>query len=76
LAVEPQTDSGMIYLGDPQQERIVVLDKRGDFKHQFRLSGEALRQLEALAISETPHVLYLIGENRLYAAPIPDFVAQ
>ncbi|MBN2393691.1 MAG: hypothetical protein JXR84_23365, partial [Anaerolineae bacterium] len=76
LAVEPQIDSGMIYLGDPQQERIVVLDKRGDFKHQFRLSGEALRQLEALAISETPHVLYLIGDNRLYAAPIPDFVAQ
>jgi hypothetical protein len=76
LAVEPQTDSGMIYLGDPQQERIVVLDKRGDFKHQFRLSGEALRQLEALAVSETPHVLYLIADNRLYAAPIPDFVAH
>ena len=76
LAVEPQTDSGMIYLGDPRQERIVVLDKRGDFKHQFRLSGEALRQLEALAVTETPHVLYLIADNRLYAAPIPEFVAQ
>ncbi|MGC9395371.1 MAG: hypothetical protein ACP5J4_10990 [Anaerolineae bacterium] len=76
LAVESQTDSGMIYLGDPQQERIVVLDKRGDFKHQFRLSDEALKQLEALAVSETPHVLYLIADNRLYAAPIPDFVAR
>jgi len=76
LAVESLADHGMIYLGDPQQERIVVLDKRGDFKHQFRLSGEALRQLEALAVSETPHILYLIADNRLYAAPIPDFVAR
>ncbi len=76
LAVEPQTDQGMIYLGDPRQERIIVLDKRGDFKHQFRLSSEALKQLEALAINETPHVLYLIAGNRLYAAPIPDFVAH
>lgn len=76
LAVEPQADRGMIYLGDPRQERIVVLDKRGEFKHQFRLSGEALRQLEALAVNEMPHVLYLIADNRLYAAPIPDFVAH
>lgn len=76
LAVEPETDQGMIYLGDPRQERIVVLDKRGEFKHQFRLSGEALKQLEALAITETPHVLYLIADNRLYAAAIPDFVAH
>ncbi len=76
LAMEPETDQGMLYLGDPRQERIVVLDKRGEFKHQFRLSGEALRQLEALAVNETPHVLYLIADNRLYAAPIPDFVAH
>lgn len=76
MAVEPEADLGMIYLGDPRQERIVVLDKRGEFKHQFRLSGEALRQLEALAVNETPHVLYLIADNRLYAAPIPDFVAH
>jgi len=76
LAVEPHADRGMLYLGDPRQERIVVLDKRGEFKHQFRLSGEALKQLEALAVNETPHVLYLIAGNRLYAAPIPDFVAH
>jgi hypothetical protein len=76
LAVEPNPDRGMLYLGDPRQERIVVLDKRGEFKHQFRISGEGLKQLEALAVNETPHILYLIAGNRLYAAPIPDFVAH
>lgn len=76
MTVEPQADTGMLYLGDPRQERILVLDKRGEFKHQFRLSGEALKQLEALAVNQTPHVLYLIAGNRLYAAPIPDFVVH
>ncbi len=76
LTVEPETEQGMLYLGDPRQERIVVLDKRGEFKHQFRLSSQALRQLEALAVNENPHVLYLIADNRLYAAPIPDFVTH
>lgn len=74
LAMEPHPERGLIYLGDTERERIVVLDKRGQFRHQFRLPSEELRQLEALAVSESPHVLYLIAANRLYAAPIPDFV--
>ncbi len=76
LVVEPDADEGLIYLGDPQRERILVLDKRGNFTHQFRLPGEALRQLEALAVSEDPHVLYMIAANQLYISPIPDFVAR
>jgi len=76
LVVEPDADKGQVYLGDPQRERIIVLDKRGNFMHQFRLPGDALKQLEALAITEEPHVLYMIAANRLYIAPIPDFVAH
>ncbi|HQE92079.1 MAG TPA: hypothetical protein PLH19_01770 [Anaerolineae bacterium] len=76
LVVESDVDKGLIYLGDPQRERILVLDKRGNFTHQFRLPGEALTQLEALAVSENPHVLYMIVANQLYIAPIPDFVTH
>ncbi len=76
LVVEPDADAGQVYLGDPQRERIIVLNKRGNFMHQFRLPGDALKQLEALAITEEPHVLYMIAANRLYSAPIPDFVAH
>ncbi len=75
LAVEPDPD-GLIYLGDAQHQRIVVLDKRGNFMHQFRLPGEELQRLEAIAVNETPHILYLIADNRLFAAPLPDFVAH
>lgn len=76
LAVEPGLDEGLLYLGDAQRQRVAVLDKRGNVMHQFRLPGEELLRLEALAVNETPHVLYLIAENRLLAAPLPDFVAH
>jgi hypothetical protein len=76
MAVEPDPETGLIYLGDSQHERIVVLDKHGDFAHQFRLPGDALKQLEAIAVSESPHILYLIAANRLYAALLPEFVSQ
>jgi hypothetical protein len=75
MVIEKSPETGRIYLGDPQKERIVVLDKRGHFLHQFRLPGEALQQLESLAIDEARHVLYLVTENRLYAASLPEFVS-
>ncbi len=75
FTLESDLEAGHIYLGDPQRGRIVVLDKRGNFQHQFQLSGTTLlRNLEALAVDERTSVLYFIAENRLYAAPIPDFV--
>jgi hypothetical protein len=73
MAMEDDPEEGRIYLGDPQQERIVVLDKRGHYLHQYRLSGKALRHLEILDVSEEPHVLYFVADNHLYAAPIPEF---
>ena len=76
MSIERDAERGQIYLGDPQNERVIVLDKRGHFLHQYRLSGNTLKQLESLAINEEPHVLYLIAENRLYAAAIPEFTGQ
>jgi len=76
LATEPDSANEYIYLGDSLHGCIVVLSQRGDFMHQFRLPGEALQQLEAIAVNQNPRVLYLITENRLYAAPLPDFAAQ
>lgn len=75
LAVDQAPEDGHIYLGDPRRERIVVLDKQGRFLHQFRLSNQMLEHLEALAISRsvTNGILYFIADNRLYAAPLPDF---
>ena len=75
MAVEADPDMGLLYLGDAVQQRIVVLNKQGVFQHQFRLPEESLQQLEALAVTTKPHNLYLIAGNKLYAAPIPEFVA-
>ncbi len=76
IATEETTDRDTIYLGDAQNERIIVLNKRGEFLHQFRLPGEELARLEAITVSAQPPVLYILAENQLYAAPIPEFVSQ
>lgn len=73
IIVETESEEGRIYLGDPNKERIIVLNKRGEFQHQFRMPDETLRQLEAMDIDEEKGVLYLIAGNRLYAALLPDF---
>ncbi len=72
LALDPEPD-GEIYLADPRQELIVVLDRKGTFRHQFRLPGHMGRSLEALAVSPDGKTLYLVAENKLYQAPLPDF---
>ncbi len=76
IAIETDPDSGLIYLGDSQRERIFLLDKHGEFLHQFRLPGKELQNLEALAVAEEPRVLYFIADNQLFAARLPDFLSQ
>lgn len=76
MTVEPDPDTGRIYLGDRQNERIVVFDKRGNYLHQFRVREGQLRQLEALVVAQEPRVLYMIAANGIYAATLPDFARR
>jgi outer membrane protein assembly factor BamB len=71
MAIEPDPEDGMIYLGDAKQNALIAMNKRGQYQRQFRLTDESLDKLEALAVSEDPHVLYFVAANRLHAAPIP-----
>jgi hypothetical protein len=83
LAVEADPENGLLYLGDTRRERIVAFNKVGEFMHQFRLPGGELQNLEALTVRSVydeengtyVRILYFIAENRLYAAPLPDFIA-
>jgi hypothetical protein len=76
MAIEPDPDEGLVYLGDTPRERIIVLNKQGEFSHQFRLPKGEMKRIEALAINLNPHVLFLIAENRLYASPLPSFGSE
>ncbi|HOV49096.1 MAG TPA: hypothetical protein PLM06_10720 [Anaerolineae bacterium] len=73
MYVEPDPNKGRIYLGDRQNERIVALDKRGNYLHQFRVREGQLRQLETFVVTQEPRVLYMIAANGLYAALLPEF---
>jgi len=76
MDIGPDVDDGLIYLAETQKERIIVLDKRGEFVRQYRLPRGELRRIESLTVAQETQVLYLIAENRLYAAPLPSFEAQ
>lgn len=73
MAIEPDPEEGLVYLAETQKERIIVLDKRGEFVRQYKLPKGELRRIEALALDVRAGALYLIAENRLFAAPLPTF---
>lgn len=80
LVMDVELDSadaeGLVYLAETQQERIIALDKRGGFVRQYKLPKGELRRIESLTVDSAAGALYLIAENRLFAAPLPNFGAS
>ena len=76
MGIGPNVDDGLIYLAETQRERIIVLDKRGEFVRQYQLPKGELRRIESITVAQETQVIYLIAQNRLYAAPLPGFEVQ
>ncbi len=71
LAVDPDGSSGVVYVADQGNERVVALEPDdGAFCAQFRAEG-IFDQLESLAVDEITGRLYVIDGGRLYTAPLP-----
>jgi hypothetical protein len=69
FAVDPG-GSGVVYVADRGNNRIVELHADGRFKAQFRADG-AFEALEAVAVGEGSERLYVLDEGQLYAASLP-----
>ncbi len=70
LAVDPHGSSGVIYVADRGNRRVVALGPDGTFWTQF-YAGEAFDALETLAVDESARLLYAVSNGRLYAARLP-----
>ena len=70
LAVDPAGGSGVVYLADRGNKRVVVLGADGAFQVQFR-ADEAFDALETLAVDEAARRLYVISGGQLYVASLP-----
>ena len=70
LAVDPDGSSGVVYVADRGNRRVVALAPEGDFLVQFRADA-AFDALEALAVDEAMGRLYAISDGHLYMAPLP-----
>jgi hypothetical protein len=69
FAVDPN-GSGIVYLADPDNRRIVELDAEGHFRTQLR-TDEAFATLEALAVDEAEGQLYVLDGGQLHVASLP-----
>ena len=70
LAVDPNGNSGVVYVADRIAGRVVALESDGAFRAQFCAAG-VFDELESLAVDETSGRLYVIDGGRLYAASLP-----
>ena len=71
LAVDPEGNSGAVYVADVGKQRVVVLGPDGSFRAQLR-TEEAFDALEALAVDEAAGRLYVISGGSLYSAVLPN----
>ncbi|MCX7682586.1 MAG: hypothetical protein N2508_11605 [Anaerolineae bacterium] len=71
LAVDPHGSTGVVYVADRGNRRVVALGPDGAFWTQFYAEGEAFEALEALAVDESARLLYVVSSGRAYAARLP-----
>jgi hypothetical protein len=70
LAVDTESRSGVMYVADRGNKRVVVLEPDGAFRAQFHAEG-AFDDLEALVVNEAAGRLYVFSGGRLYVALLP-----
>ncbi|MFQ6101506.1 MAG: hypothetical protein ACE5OS_09785 [Anaerolineae bacterium] len=70
LAVDPDSNSGVVYVADQGNSRVIALEPDGAFRAQFR-ADRIFDELEALAVDEITGQLYVIDGGRLYTASLP-----
>ncbi|MEE8389961.1 MAG: hypothetical protein V3S14_04090 [Anaerolineae bacterium] len=70
LAVDPDSSSGLVYVADRGNGRVVALEQDGNFWAQY-YAGGAFDALEAVAVDETTRRMYAISNGRLYVASLP-----
>lgn len=69
FAVDPR-GSGLVYILDQDNDRIVELNPDGSFKAQL-VADEGFVALEAVAVSEAAGRIYVLDGGRLYVASLP-----
>jgi hypothetical protein len=71
LVSEGDAVSGALYVADAGAQSIVALTKTGAFIHRIQADGDALSNLEALAIEMDSRTLFALANGRLYAVALP-----
>jgi len=71
FAVDPVSRSGVVYVADQSNRRVVTLAPDGSFRNQFYARGGAFNALEALSVNEAAGRIYTLSGGRVYAVGLP-----
>jgi len=63
-------DSDYLYIIDPNNERVVILDKEGNIKDQY--ASQSFDNLKDLAIDPAEKAIYLLNNQHLYLLDIKE----
>jgi hypothetical protein len=64
-AIFTSESSEFLYVLDPQESRVVVIDKEGNFKAQYK--GEGIKEAKAFAVSEREKKIIILTGEKLYS---------
>lgn len=70
FAVDPQGNSGVVYVADRGNRRVVVLGPDGEFWAQYYAAG-SFDALEALVVDEAKARMYVISGGKVYVVALP-----
>jgi len=70
LATDARLTDGPLYLADGADERVIVVDSRGNFQRQLRAAPGAFDKLQAVALDDTGSRLFVLAGGRLYAVSL------
>ncbi|MBF8280991.1 MAG: hypothetical protein HW383_764 [Candidatus Magasanikbacteria bacterium] len=68
IALYTNPDSGWLYLFEPEQKRIVVLTKTGDFRAQYTFPN--FGAVNDVVYDEPSRLMYLLSDGKVWKAPL------
>jgi len=60
-------ESNYLYILDPQNSRVVVLDKNGNLKIQY--TSKEFKNLKSMEVREMEKNIYVLSDNKVFAIP-------
>jgi hypothetical protein len=60
------SDDAYLYIAEPQKNRIIAINKNGQFQEQFLWENESIDTISDIILDTANNTLHFLGDNKLY----------